>query len=129
MYPNQYPWSQQMQDLMNQMNQLNQMQAPQQQLNQQPIQIPSLHGGIDAVNKLTLPPSSSVAILDADSPDVIFYVVMTDTLGVKSIHKYKCEDITDAGKEPQKEYVSKDEYKSLVDKVNSLYDRMNKDKR
>ena len=135
-YGMQNAWDTQMQQLINQMNTLQGMkqastQQPQPSVQPvQSIQIPTVHG-LEAAKNVTLPPSSSAIIMDAD--DLIFNVIITDSNGVKTLKRYKGVEIEEESTPLPVDYVTKNEFKSLSDKVNSLYDKLNsqnnKDKR
>lgn len=114
------PWSQQMRNMMSQMATQNNPQIPLPQ--PQTVQIPTVHG-IEAARNYTLPPSSSTIVMDAD--DLIFNVIITDSNGIKTLKRYKGVEITEESTQSEIDYVSKTEFKSLVDKVNNLSSMIN----
>ena len=113
-------WNSQLQQMLTQANALQTIQPV--QTVQQSIQIPTVHG-LDAAKNVTLPPSSSAIVMDAD--DIIFNVIITDSNGVKTLKRYRGVEIEDESTPLSVDYVTKNEFKSLSDKVNSLYDKFN----
>lgn len=125
-YGNQNAWNNQIQSMMNQLAAL-QNSAPvppvqPQQPQQQSIQIPTVHG-LEAAKNVSLPPSSSAIVMDAD--DIIFNVIVTDSNGIKTLKRYKGVEIEEESNPAPIDYVTKNEFKGLSDKVNSLYDKLN----
>ena len=121
-YGPQNAWNQQLQSLVNQANALQNMQQVAPQPVQQSIQIPTVHG-LDAAKNINLPPSSSAIVMDAD--DIIFNVIITDSNGIKTLKRYRGVEIEEESTPAPIDYVTKNEFKSLSDKVNSLYDKIN----
>lgn len=128
-YGTQNAWDTQMQQLINQMNALQgmkqasiQQSQPSVQPTPQSIQIPTVHG-LEAAKNVNLPPSSSAIIMDAD--DIIFNVIITDSNGVKTLKRYRGVEIEDESTPAPVDYVTKNEFKSLSDKVNNLMDKLN----
>ena len=129
--PGQNAWAAQLQALSNQIAALSQ--TPHQaivpqtpavtQTNmQQSIQIPTVHG-LDAAKNVNLPPSSSAIIMDAD--DIIFNVIITDSNGIKTLKRYRGVEIEEESTPAPIDYVTKTEFQSLSDKVNSIADKLN----
>ena len=121
-YGPQNAWNQQLQSLVNQANALQNMQQVAPQPVQQSVQIPTVHG-LEAAKNVNLPPSSSAIIMDAD--DIIFNVIITDSNGVKTLKRYRGVEIEEESTQSPVDYVTKNEFKSLSDKVNSLMDKLN----
>ena len=126
--PGQNAWAPQLQALSNQLSALSQTPvappppAVLQPTAQQSIQIPTVHG-LEAAKNVNLPPSSSAIIMDAD--DIIFNVIITDSNGVKTLKRYRGVEIEEESTQSPVDYVTKNEFKSLSDKVNSLMDKLN----
>ena len=97
-------------------NQFNQMQRPQMYMQNNGI---TWVQGIEGAKAWQLSPNSNSTLLDSEN-DGIFYIKVSDNVGMCNLRIFKYEEITAQPKSPQldmSEYVKKSELETLINNI------------
>ena len=74
--------------------------------------------GVEGAKAYQLPPNSNAQLLDSEN-DGIFYIKVSDNVGMCTLRTFKYVEVTETagGKPDMAEYVRKDELQSLIEKL------------
>ena len=72
--------------------------------------------GVEGAKAYQLPPNSNIQLMDSEN-DGIFYIKMSDNVGMCTLRTFKYTEITDQPKNDMSEYVKKSELEALLNSM------------